>query len=136
MITGDKILRLTGLISGQINKPFQWGRMDCNILIAAANDILTGRKTLHKIYGKYNDYRSAIKFQKNYLSAGQYLHANGWKKITDPEVRDGDVLLVDDRHFSRAHIVVNGNVWSVHEEFGVCAANLGAMPEYTHWRLQ
>jgi hypothetical protein len=136
MIATEKILRLTGYVSSQQGTPFQWGRLDCNIFVAVCNDILTGKKTVQNIAGKYSDYRSAVRFQETYLSARQYLHMNGWRETDDEEIRDGDALLVDDTHFTRAHIVLNGNVWSVHEEYGLCGANIEAMPPFTHWRLK
>ena len=134
MIT-EKMLRLSGYIIGQQNKPFEWGIRDCNTFVATVNDLLTGNKTLVNIVNKYHDLKSAIRFQKEYLTANQYLYKNGWREVNDL-IRDGDVLTVEDRHFTRAHVIFCGMVWSVHEQLGVVNAPLDAMPEYKHWRLE
>lgn len=133
MIT-EKMLRMSGYIIGQQGKAFEWGVRDCNTFVAGINDILTGNKTLMNIMNKYHDLKSAIRFQKDYLTANQYLYRNGWREVEDL-IRDGDVLTVEDRHFTRAHVVFGGMVWSVHEQAGVVNAPLHDMPEYKHWRL-
>ena len=137
-MTADKLIKLTGFIIGQNNQPFEWGRRDCNTFIAQCNDILTGNKTAQKIINQYDSLKSAIRFQRQFLSAGQYLYQQGWRKI-DPAsspLRDGDVLVCDGQHFSRAHIFLGGAVWSVHEHAGVCAVGVEYMPPYTTWRLE
>jgi hypothetical protein len=131
----ERMLRLTGFILGSQGQPFSWGFMDCNTFAARVNDILTGKKTLGKIQFQYNDQKSAIRFQRNYLTAPQYLHTNGWRQVQDNVFLDGDMLLVADKHYARAHVVYNKQCWSVHETAGVCAADINQLPEYTHWRL-
>jgi hypothetical protein len=135
IIDTDKMLRMTGFILGSAGKPFSWGGLDCNTFVAVINDMLTGKKTLGKIQFQYHDLKSAIRFQKNFMTARQYLWNNGWREVNDGQYQDGDVLIVDDKNFSRAHVAFNKQAWSVHEQYGVCAGEITQLPEFTHWRL-
>jgi len=135
MISTDKMLRLTGFVLGSAGQPFSWGGLDCNTFAATVNDILTGNKTLGKIQFQYTDAISAMRFQRNFLSARQYLYNNGWREVNDGNYQDGDMLICDDKHWSRAHVVYNKQAWSVHEQFGVCGGHISSLPEFTHWRL-
>jgi hypothetical protein len=137
MITADKVMRVVGFLTVNQNAKFEWGRMDCNIMTVILNDILTGNRTLPRIYAQYHCLRTAIRFQRNFLSAGQYLHQNGWQDITDQllPVQDFDVLTVTDKNFTLSHFAYGNRIWSMDNKLGMCNCTIESMPEYKHWRL-
>jgi len=107
----DYLVKCTG-------SAFQWGINDCNTFAIQIFDIINNTNKLDKVKEKYYNKRSAIKFQKEYLSPRQIMHVNKFTELTDIdfEWQDGDVALVEHKYYATAYVYFNRVFWSVPEE--------------------
>jgi hypothetical protein len=116
-----------------------WGVNDCNLMVADWIDQLNGTTQADSIRGKYTDERSALRFQKNYTPAPVWLTEQGYAE-SNAALQEGNIVLVEDRGYWRAHIIHAEQVWSCSPVHGVINAPLSSLEElkgkYTTWRKQ
>ena len=99
--------------------PFEWGVNDCNTFAAGYLDHVKGTNWLSVFKGKYKNKFGAIRFQRKFdKTPSSVLLAEGLKKISVYEVRQGDILIKKDKIYEMAHIVINDKVVSVDEQIG------------------
>lgn len=116
-----------------------WGVNDCNLMVADWIDQVNGTHEADSIRGHYTDERSAMRFQKSYTPAPEWLMRQGYIKTIDTP-REGNIVLVEDRGYWRAHIIHAEQVWSCSPVHGVINAPLSSLKElegkYTTWRKE
>lgn len=117
-------LNLGNYITKAQRLPFHWGAMDCNIFVAGAIDSILGtNRCVREIQGQYHDERSAIKFQKAYVPAEDYIEQMGWFPADDVNIQEMDILLCDHEGYRPAHIVFANKIWSCHKDQGVVSVD-------------
>jgi hypothetical protein len=97
---------------------FEWGQYDCNTLVVEWLDTINQTHLARDIRGQYTDRRGAIRFQRAYTQAPEFLQQQGFVPAVLP-IREGDVILFDDKRFWRAHIVHAEQIWSMADPFGL-----------------
>ena len=116
-----------------------WGVNDCNLLIADWIDQQNGTYESLGIRGEYTDERSALRFQKSFTPAPEWLTAQGYQQA-DSALSEGTIVLVTDRGYWRAHIIHAEQVWSCSPVHGVINAPVSSLEplqgKYTTWRKQ
>jgi len=100
-------------IESQMGKPFKWGENDCNTFILKMVDHFQGTDYAADVVGKYSTKRGALKFAKKIGTLRDYLPL---RKIKDNHAQTGDLILVKDQVFDRAHICTGSKVVSVIED--------------------
>lgn len=116
-----------------------WGTNDCNLLVADWIDQLNGTYESLGIRGQYTDERSALRFQKTFTPAPDWLTAQGYQQ-SDSVPSESNIVLVADRGYWRAHIIHAEQVWSCSPVHGVIHAPVSSLEplqgKYTTWRKQ
>ena len=116
---------LNEYVENKIGIPFEWGINDCNTFAAGYLDHVKGTNWLSVFKGKYKNKFGAIRFQRKFdKTPSSVLLAEGLKKISVYEVRQGDILIKKDKIYEMAHIVINDKVVSVDENFGTSIMNI------------
>ena len=116
---------LNEYVENKIGTPFEWGINDCNTFAAGYLDHVKGTNWLSVFKGKYKNKFGAIRFQRKFdKTPSSVLLAEGLKKISVYEVRQGDILIKKDKIYEMAHIVINDKVVSVDENFGTSIINI------------
>lgn len=131
------VLNLGNYITKSQGQKFQWGTMDCNIFVAGAIDAMLGtQRCKNQIQGQYSDEKSAVRFQRRYVPAEEYIQQMGWAKTDDVNIQETDIVLCDHEGYRPAHIVFANKIWSCHKDHGVVSVDSleqMTMP-YTIWR--
>lgn len=113
-----------------------WGEHDCNLLIVDWIDQLNNSNEAAVIRGQYRDMIGAMRFQKQFTPAIEWLSQQGFKEV-DTE-QEGDILLVANEHYWCAHIYHAEQIWSMDIKLGLVNAPLSALDttkgKYTKWR--
>jgi hypothetical protein len=105
------------------HRAFAWGKWDCNIFIAELVDRLlpTCGSRVTDIQGKYSTRREAIRFQRGYVPAPEWLAAQGFvitnKNLCD--ISDYDIVLESNPGYWTASLAFAGHTWSVIEHQGM-----------------
>jgi hypothetical protein len=108
-----------------LGKPFIWGLFDCNTFVLDYMDHMLGTDLLKEALGKYDNKRSAIRFQRDYpFMLKDAMYENGAEEINIESVSIGDILIKDLGMFQAAHLVLGNRVMSADEEKGVISIPL------------
>jgi hypothetical protein len=108
-----------------LGKPFIWGLFDCNTFVLDYMDHMLGTDLLKEALGKYDNKRSAIRFQRDYpFMLKDAMYENGADEIHINRVSIGDILIKDLGMFQAAHLVLGNRVMSADEEKGVISIPL------------
>lgn len=113
-----------------------WGQHDCNLLVVDWIDQLNGTCEAQRIRGRYADKISAVRFQKNFTPATDWLVEQGFSLVDAP--REGDIVLVESPGYWQAHIYHAEQLWSVDMQHGLINGPLSSLVtakgKYTTWR--
>ena len=110
---------LNEYVEEKMGMPFEWGINDCNTFAAGYLDHVKGTNWLSVFKGKYKNKFGAIRFQRKFnKTPSSVLLAEGLKKISVYEVRQGDILIKKDNIYEMAHIVINDKCVYLEEELG------------------
>jgi hypothetical protein len=99
-------------IQAQIGKPFVWGQNDCNTFVLKMVDHFQGTDYADDVVGQYSTKLGALRFAKRIGTLRDYLPL---QKIPRNHAQTGDLILVKDKLFDRAHICTGSKVISVIE---------------------
>lgn len=120
----------------QRSRDFAWGVNDCNTFVVDWIDRITGHDRRSEIAGQYSDAGSALRFQRRYTPAPEYLASEGFQRVEDLP-RTGDVVLVPKQGFWAAHLIYNGLAWSTGPETNLVAGAIDSLEQPREvWRRQ
>lgn len=139
-MTLQQRLLLTQYLSNLQGTEFRWGSNDCNTMVSGLVDRLYHRDTSRFIRLQYHDFRSAVRFSRDYMTARQWLGIQGYREQTISsvsELEDGDILLIERSGYSHASIFYRQAAYTLSEDTGFVATLAQDITEtYTVWRHQ
>jgi hypothetical protein len=129
-------LALHGFLLIQRRNPPGWGKHDCNLLVVDWIDQLNHSNEASRIRGQYCDMISAVRFQKNFTPATEWLQEQGFAEADVPQ--EGDIVLVETAGYWQAHIYHAEQIWSVDMKYGLINGPLSSLAQakgkHTIWR--
>ena len=109
--------RLTVFLTEKRNQPFSWGSNDCCLFASDWISIITGKDHAADLRGTYDSALSAARVLSELGGvlgiASAVAEREGWKEITAPFARRGDIVAEDAGHGPT---------------LGVCAGAMSAFP--------
>lgn len=87
-------------------------------MIAQYLDHLDGGRRSQAICGKYKDLRGAIRFQRLFEPAPEWIRLQGYEIITSNKPQDYDIVLEPAKGYWHAGLVFGGDIWSVEIDRG------------------
>jgi hypothetical protein len=115
------MFRTAFFLNENVGRPFKWGEWDCNLFVADLLDFNDGdqHQRSQTIRGKYNNRSSAIRFQKNFTPAPQWMEQQGYCLINTDQFQDHDIILEAKKSFWAASLFFSNRTWAVIEEQGL-----------------
>jgi hypothetical protein len=127
-------------VSDNTDKVREWqrGTNDCCTSFLSMHDTVYGTNELEKVFDKYSDTRSAIRFYKQMnLTWRQWLTVNDWTQVeTSGTGQEGDIRIIF-KKYPTIYMKHNGVWWANIEDRGWTAyenSSWDSVHEYETWR--
>jgi hypothetical protein len=117
-LINTQILRTANFLITHASLPWSWGKWDCNTFIALYLDHLDGGCRSLAICDQYKDLKTALRFQREFTPAPDWLVLQGMKIINTKDVCDLDIILEPHQGYWHAGLVFGGDIWSVEQDRG------------------
>jgi hypothetical protein len=126
----EQEIKLASIIAVLKGQQFKYSTTDCNSFVARCVDAQLETNTWNElIRGRYNTALGARRFQHK-LNPDAYLKQMGYNVISaDGGLQNGDIVLVDEKNFTCAHICYGGSLWSSDVKRGICVADEYELPD-------
>ena len=113
------------------------GKHDCCTLFVEWHDKRFGTNELDKIYGKYNDFKSGVRFSRDVWPMSRWkkwFKEKGYKQVTTPTT--GDIVMVQNKFFPSSYIICMNQAWSILDDSKRMTKHVIEEPEaeYSIWR--
>lgn len=116
-------LQTANFINKNMHRPFAWGEWDCNLCMIDLLDILYPVEVPRSasIRGKYNSRKTAIRFQKNYISAPELFEQAGLElmEVDSSDFKNMDIIFRPTGSYWTMSAQFAGRTWGVVEDAGM-----------------
>ena len=131
-------IALVHFIEANRDRPFEWGRCDCNTFALEAMDAAFGTGLAEKIRGHYSTPLGAVRYRRRsaWKSFIAFIEEAGFIEAKKGFEQTGDLLIVADPKWEMVHICLGNRAVSAFPDDGVRCFPMAAMADkpYRVWR--